>query len=88
MTPLEQPFRHEVEFHRLSREAAGGQAAAVHTSYALQHGYEGLIRAAGAVTGHEVEALAARFTFAGDTRDILAARDTVKQLFGLSLLDT
>ena len=41
MTPLEQLFRFEAEFHRRLREAAEPQdaATATHTSFALQHGY-------------------------------------------------
>jgi hypothetical protein len=65
MSPLERLFRFEVEYHRCSRaacEPAG--VGATHTSYALQHGYEGLIRSVGATTGREVEALATKLTMA------------------------
>ncbi len=89
MSPLEQLFRLEIEFHRGLRTAAAGTAEAngLHTSYALQAGYERLIPAAGAVTPREVELLRERLTLAGDTRDILAARDSLKQLLGIRLID-
>jgi hypothetical protein len=39
MTPLEQRFRLEVEFHRLMREASEPRGVGpAHTSYALEHG--------------------------------------------------
>ena len=49
MSPLEQLFALEVEFHRrLRTEAPGtGDAAATHTSYALQSGYEQLLQRVG-----------------------------------------
>jgi hypothetical protein len=89
MTPLERLFRHEVEFHRQLRTLAPGtvDARALHTSYALQAGYESLIRAVGGVTDQEVERAYARLALAGDPRDVLAARDSLKWLLGLSELD-
>lgn len=88
MSPLEQLFRHEVEFHRLMRQAAVPQgASATHTSFALQNGYEALIRAAREVSGRDVETLKVKLSFAGDARDVLAARDSVKGLLGISPLD-
>ena len=62
-------------------------AAAAHTSFALSHGYEALIRAARGVTAHDVERLKEQHAMIGDPRDVLAARDTVKSLLGLSVLD-
>ena len=49
MKPLERLFALEVDFHRRVREGVTGRAgiAAVHTSYAMQSGYEPLIREAG-----------------------------------------
>jgi hypothetical protein len=89
VTPVEQLFLHELEYHRQLRTvgATHADAAAAHTSYALQHGYEELMRESGTTTGHQVEGLAARFTFAGDTRDVLAARDSLKTLLGIPLLE-
>jgi hypothetical protein len=89
VSPLEKLFRLELEFHRrLRTQAPGtGDASSLHTSYALQTGYEQLLPAIGTVTAHQVEQIRERFTLAGDTRDLLAARDSVKQLLGLRLLD-
>jgi hypothetical protein len=85
MKALEQLFLLEVEFHRKLRteglERDGGNG--VHTSYALQCGYEELVRAAGAVSDQDVEQLRERLALAGDTRDVLAARDSVMQLLGV-----
>jgi hypothetical protein len=85
MTPLEQLFLLELEFHRRLRTEAPGTADAegVHTSYALQSGYEGLIGAIARVTARDVEMARARFTRAGDVRDLVSARDSVKQLLGV-----
>ena len=89
MSPMEQLFRLEIEFHRRLRTAAPGAAEArtLHTSYALQSGYKQLIPAVGAVTALHIEQLRERLTLAGDTRDLLAARDSLKQLLGIQLLD-
>ena len=82
MSPLEMLFRLEIEFHRRLRTQAPGteDARALHTSFALQAGYERLIRATGPVTAQDLDQLSARLTFAGNLRDILAARDSLKQL--------
>lgn len=90
MPPLEKLFRLEVEFHRRLRTEAPGtaDASALHTSYALQSGYEPMIRSLGAVTSRDIERLHARLVLAGDACDILAARDSLKQLLGPSLLST
>jgi len=90
MPPLERLFLLEVEFHRRLRTQAPGtlDARALHTSYALQSGYEPLMRARGTVTGHDIELIKQRHTLAADARDLLAARDSLKQLLGLSQLDT
>jgi hypothetical protein len=88
MPPLEKLFRLEIEFHRRLRTQAPGttDAGALHTSYALQSGYEPLIRAAGRVTGRDIELISQRHAMAADARDLLAARDSLKQLLGLSQL--
>ena len=64
MTPLERLFRLEVEFHRRLRTEAPDTAdpRALHTSYALQSGYEPLLRAAGAVCARDIERLHDRLT--------------------------
>ena len=90
MTPLEQLFRFEVEFHRRLRTEAPETADArgVHTSYALQSGYENLIRVVGTVNRQDVIACQERLTLAGDTRDVLSARDSVMALLGIRLVET
>jgi hypothetical protein len=89
VSPLEKLFRLELEFHRRLRMQAPGtaEASSLHTSYALQSGYEQLLPAIGTVPANKVEQLRERFTLAGDTRDLLAARDSLKQLLGLPQLD-
>jgi hypothetical protein len=89
MTPLEKLFRLELEFHRRLRTAARGtiDASSLHTSYALQTGYEQLIPAIGTITATQIEQLRERFLLASDTRDVLAARDSLTQLLGFSLID-
>jgi hypothetical protein len=88
MSPLERLFRLEIEFHRRLRTQAPGTAdsRALHTSYALQAGYEALIGAIGTVTHQEFERLHARLALAGDPRDILVARDSLVELLGLPRL--
>ena len=88
MSPLERLFHLEIEFHRCLRTQAPGTggASSVHASYALQAGYEQLIRSIGFVAAQDVETLRERLTLAGDARDVLAARDSVKQLLGISPL--
>ena len=83
MSPLEQLFRFEVEFHRRLREASEPPAAtaAAHTSFALRNGYEALLRASNEATGHDIETVKTRLISAGD------ARDSVKQLLGISPLE-
>jgi hypothetical protein len=85
MAPLEQLFALELEFHRRMRQVAASadDGAAAHTSFALQSGYEPLLRAVGRVTIGDVERLAARYTQTGDVRDVFRARDSLTALLGL-----
>jgi hypothetical protein len=85
MTPLEQLFALEIEFHRRLRcDAAGARDdAALHTSYALQSGYERLLKRLGPVTPLDIEHLSRRLGMASDVRDVLAARDSLTRLLGL-----
>jgi hypothetical protein len=85
MSPLERLFALEIEFHRRLRCEAPGTAdpAALHTSYALQSGYEPLLRQLGRVTAQDFTRLADRLNLAGDTREVLAARDALTQMLGL-----
>jgi hypothetical protein len=90
VAPLETLFRLEIDYHRRLRTLAPcmPDAASLHTSYALQFGYDRLIHAAGPATARDVETLRERLTLVGDTRDVLAARDSVKQLLNLCQPDT
>jgi hypothetical protein len=85
MTPLERLFGLEVEFQRMLRSVALGtaDATALHTSYALQAGYEALLRQTDRVTTQDIGKLAERFTLAEDARDVLAARDSLTRLLDL-----
>jgi hypothetical protein len=76
----------EIEFHRRLRTQAPGtaDAPALHTSCALQAGYESLIRAAGTVTAQDLDRLHARLALAGDVRDALAALDSLREFLGIS----
>jgi hypothetical protein len=84
--PLERLFRLEIEFHRRLRTQAPSTAdvGALHTSYALQSGYLPLIRAVGTATALDIERLQQQLTLASDARDVLAARDSLEQLLGIS----
>jgi hypothetical protein len=85
LAPLEELFTLELEFQRRMRQVAWSteDGAAVHTSFALQSGYELLLRSVGRVTIGDVERLAARYSPAGDVRDVLRARDSLTALLGL-----
>jgi hypothetical protein len=86
MTPLEQLFALEVEFHRKLRCEATGthDVAALHASYASQAGYQELItQLGGNVSFQTIERLRAKHGLAGDVRDLLAARDSLACLLGL-----
>ena len=84
MLPLEMLFRLEIEFHRRLRTLAVDSStnAGVHTSYAIQAGYESLLHSVGQITASDIEQLETRLITAADTRDVLAARDSMKQLLG------
>ena len=89
MLPLERLFLLELEFQRLLRTQAPDISGThgLHTSYALQAGYEPLIRAVGVVTHQDIEQIHQRHLLAGDTRDLLAARDSMSQLLVTRLRD-
>ncbi len=86
MTSLERLFFFEVEFHRRLRTEANlyWDAGSLHTSYALQSGYEMLLKSLGTVTATDIEALAMKHVFSEDTRDVLKAKDSVMELLGIS----
>jgi hypothetical protein len=85
MTPLEKLFYLEIEFHRRLRAHAPNtaDATALHTCYALRCGYEPLIRAAGRFIADDVERIRQRYALVADLRDLLAARDSLRQLLGM-----
>jgi hypothetical protein len=86
MSPLEILFRLEIDYQRRLRTLAPcmPDACSLHTSYALQFGYDSLLRSLSLVTAREVEALRERLIMTSDTRDILAAHDSLKQLLGIT----
>jgi hypothetical protein len=85
VTALEQLFFLELEFHRRMRTDVPStlDVEGLHTSYALQTGYEGLLGSIARVTARDVELLRERFTVAGDVRDVLSARDSLMRLLGV-----
>jgi hypothetical protein len=89
MPPLERLFRLEVQFHERLR--AGGtdaaQGSGTHTSWALQAGYEQLIKEVGRVDAAEVVKLTNKMLAAADPRDVLAARDSVMRLLGIKPIE-
>jgi hypothetical protein len=88
MTPLEKLFVLEIEFHRRLRALPPGitDAESLHTSYALATGYEQLLPAIGPVTDGQIEQLRSRFAISGDSRAVLAASDSLKQLLQIPQL--
>lgn len=89
MSPLEQLFALEIEFHRrLRSEAPGTQdASALHVSFALQAGYELLLRRIVGATIEQIDQEALNLTLTNEPRDVLAARDSVTRLLGLRSYD-
>jgi hypothetical protein len=90
MSPLEKLFRLEIDFHHQLRCLAPNErdTSAVHTSYALQNGYESLLRQLDRVTNQEVEILRHLLTPIADVRDVRAARDSLKHVLGGALAHT
>jgi hypothetical protein len=86
MSSLEKLFRLEIEFHRRLRTQVSGtvDVHALHTSYALQCGYEPLIRTVGSVAAQDLDKVAQRLATAVDVRDLGPARDSLKQLLGIT----
>jgi hypothetical protein len=86
MSSLERLFGLEIEFHRRLRTQVTGDvdAGALHTSYALQCGYDSLLRTMGLVSVQDLDLLARRLGPAVDARDLQSARDSLKRLLGMS----
>jgi hypothetical protein len=72
----------EVEFHRQFRTADTHpvEALSIHTSYALQQGYEPLLRTIGPVDSAELSIAKDRMIGLSDPRDVLAAFDSLRRL--------
>jgi len=89
MSPLEQLFCLEVIYHRKLRALAPGtvDTLGLHTSYALQSGYEPLIRAIGTASIREIDQVLERFVLVGDARDLLAASDSLKHMLSIRSRD-
>jgi hypothetical protein len=87
--PLEQLFCLEIVFYQRLRTLppCTANTTGVHTSYALQCGYEQLIRQLGTATASDIEHIRQRLTLTYDTLDLLAARDSLEGLLGMFKLD-
>jgi hypothetical protein len=85
MSPLESLFRLEIEFHHCLRRLPDctRDLAGLHTSYALQAGYEPLLLSLGTVTAKDVAHLQSRLLINADTRDVSAAASSLKLLLGI-----
>lgn len=86
MTALERLFRLEIEFAAVLRTVAPGmpEFAAPDPSWALAHGYQGLVRSLPKnITRDGVDAVKNPMLLAGDLADVLHARDSICRLLGL-----
>jgi hypothetical protein len=86
MSPLKRLFELEVEYYRRLRTEAPDvvDPTALHTSYALQAGYEPLLRGAAGATADDLDRLVARRLVADDHRDVLAARSSLLRMLDLT----
>lgn len=84
MYVLDRLYHLEIEFQRLFRvEGLNAlEAAGVHTSYALQHNYEPLLRKVGMVDPAELAKAAERMMGMGDPRDVQAAHHSLRRVIG------
>jgi hypothetical protein len=83
------PFDLSFRLRELRKLVPGtANTTGLHTSYALQCGYDQLIRQLGTAARRDVEQIQQRPPLTSDTRDLLAARDSLKHLLlGISQLD-
>jgi hypothetical protein len=90
VAPLEQLFLFEIEFHRRLRTEANDppDTGSLHTSYALQAGYEPLLMSLRSVSAADVETVARKHALTGDSRDVLKAKDSVTALLGIRTFQT
>jgi hypothetical protein len=90
MDALETLFHLEVEFHWRLRASDLGvyEVKSIHTSYALENGYERLIVQAGNVKAEAIETLATRNKLSEDPRDVQWARDSLLMLIPIAITRT
>jgi hypothetical protein len=83
---LDRLYSLEIEFHRLFRAEAinAVEAAGVPISYALQQGYEPLLRTIGAVDSSELAKARERMMGMSDPRDVQAAFRSLRHLVALA----
>jgi hypothetical protein len=86
MSVLYRLYRLEIEFHRLFRADGVSvmEAAGIHTSYALQHNYEPLLRMIGDIAPSDLAMAAERMRGMGDPRDVQAAYHSLNHLIRIS----
>src|SRR5262245_23857332 len=89
MTAVEELFALEIEFHRKLRmsDPRPTDVSSLHTSYALQAGYEQLIRDAGDVTGVRLRMIRESLLLTHDARDVFVANDSLKRMLRISYLN-
>jgi hypothetical protein len=82
VSTLDRLYSLEIEFHRQFRLQASEavEAWSVHTSYALQHGYEPLLRTLGPVASDALVKAKERLAGRCDPRDVQAAFHSLQQL--------
>lgn len=82
MTVLDHLYSLEIEFHRRFREEAINAVEAwnIHTSYALQHGYEPLLLTIGTVDSAALATAKDRIIGMSDPRNVQAAFHFLRQL--------
>jgi hypothetical protein len=85
-TAVQALLGHEIEYNRLARVAGLGshERQRQHADFALRRNYEPLMAAAVGVDAAAVRRIAEQLLSAGDPRDVLAARDSLLRLLGLS----
>ena len=85
MSELDRLYHLEIEFHRRFRLEAidAMEAESIHTSYALQLGYEELLRSLGRVDRARLDVARHRMQSMGDPRDVQAAFHSLQQIVAL-----
>lgn len=82
MSVLDRLYALEIEFHRIFRvERLGApDASGVHLSYALQNGYEPLLRTLGVVAPVQLALATERMMGVCDPRDVQAAYRSLRHM--------